>query len=850
MSNPVSALAPASAPAAALVPAEPDGGLSLPGAGDGDWARWLGEHTDPAWRPTEWQPRVWLFTGSVGEPSTSTSLCRTAACGTVVAPVNSFCPLCNQARKESGARARDFAATHVPVRTKLSFGQAAPACSVARAGRQCVRPASCKGLCAVHYALSRDYAQRHSGDWHAQAVPFEDAGVCPVPACLLPSVYRQGLCRHHTPQFREYRRTDPGADTLAWASSQAPYLAPHQFSLIPLPEPLRQEVLFGLQQADPWLRIFEPPQVRRMVRNLQGTTTLLSEVSDQQMCPHTSVAVHRMLGRVRTAVRAAYAQYTGTGPHEGEVLDLRALGQRARAAGGIKRPKTIDLRAVTQPWLRDLLRTWIVQQNPAADPFARTLRATELASAALAQRPGTEDPAALRYDDVTAVVEAFRRAPKLDGAPAGWNYRMSFSAAFFALIDYGRRSGTAQTLSAAFVRDPLTHRITEQDTNEDEIGKAIPEPVIRQLDAHLDSLGTGWARGQRTLEPEDLQLMYRTLYIVLRDTGRRPKEIVSLPRDCLETRHDQTSLIWHNHKSHRLRRRLPITASTAQAIRTWQACRDRLEPLLPPSGAPYLFPVLTNLGTLGHVPTSYLSESLRHWVDALPALDSQDTDAHGNPLPFDRSLVYAYAFRHSYAQRHADAGTPLDVLCELMDHKSVRTTQCYYTVSLQRKRDAVAKLSAHVVDVQGRPRPCSDTTYQLRSVAVPYGGCTEPTNVKAGGGSCPIRFQCAGCGFYRPDPSYLPVIEQHVNELRADRETARAMDAADFVITALTAQITAFEQVTASMNRRLAALPAAERDQIEEAGALLRKARAGSQHTLLPLLTQPDTTAPGQGDQP
>ncbi|WP_328565099.1 hypothetical protein [Streptomyces coelicoflavus] len=156
------------------------------------------------------------------------------------------------------------------------------------------------------------------------------------------------------------------------------------------------------------------------------------------------------------------------------------------------------------------------------------------------------------------------------------------------------------------------------------------------------------------------------------------------------------------------------------------------------------------------------------------------------------------------------------------------------TVSLKRKRDAVTKLSAHVVDNHGRPSPCSESAYELRSVAVPYGGCTEPSNVKAGGSSCPIRFQCAGCGYYRPDPSYLTAIEQHINELRADRETAQAMDAAEFVTTALTAQISAYEQVTDRMRRQLAALPDAERQEIEEAGAILRKARAGT-HTLLPL---------------
>ncbi|MFE9934670.1 hypothetical protein ACFYP3_37950, partial [Streptomyces sp. NPDC005533] len=103
-----------------------------------------------------------------------------------------------------------------------------------------------------------------------------------------------------------------------------------------------------------------------------------------------------------------------------------------------------DLRTIPQHWLRDLLRTWTIQQRPGADEFGRTLRGVELASRALASRPGTDDPARLRYDDVTAVVEAFRTALKLDGEPAGWNYRMSIASHFFALIDYGRRSGTAK----------------------------------------------------------------------------------------------------------------------------------------------------------------------------------------------------------------------------------------------------------------------------------------------------------------------------------------------------------------------------------------------------------------------
>lgn len=129
----------------------------------------------------------------------------------------------------------------------------------------------------------------------------------------------------------------------------------------------------------------------------------------------------------------------------------------------------------------------------------------------------------------------------------------------------------------------------------------------------------------------------------------------------------------------------------------------------------------------------------------------------------------------------------------------------------------------------------SELTYQRGSVAVPYGGCVEPSNVKAGGNACPIRFQCAGCGFYRPDPSYLPALEQHINDLRADRETAEAMDVAAFVIDNLTQQIHSYEQATATMRAKLAELPAQERTAIEDAATVMRKTRVAEGRALLPL---------------
>ena len=105
----------------------------------------------------------------------------------------------------------------------------------------------------------------------------------------------------------------------------------------------------------------------------------------------------------------------------------------------------------------------------------------------------------------------------------------------------------------------------------------------------------------------------------------------------------------------------------------------------------------------------------------------------------------------------------------------------------------------------------------------------------AGGGACPIRFQCAGCGFYRADPSYMPALEHHVADLRADRETAPAMDVDDFVLGNLTDQITSYQNVLDSMHTTLASYDDAERDEVERAAAVLRKVRAGSGRIQLPI---------------
>jgi integrase len=166
--------------------------------------------------------------------------------------------------------------------------------------------------------------------------------------------------------------------------------------------------------------------------------------------------------------------------------------------------------------------------------------------------------------------------------------------------------------------------------------------------------------------------------------------------------------------------RLPITQPTAAAVRAWQDRHAGSAPRY--AGDSLLFPALTETSGFDHLAASYISEAIRHWADAIPELHGEGAGRDGSHLPFNRSPIFPYAFRHPYAQRHADAGTPVDVLKDLMDHRSVSTTQGYYKITLKRKRDAVVKLSAHVIDRRGTAAPCSPAAYEMRSVAVPYGG--------------------------------------------------------------------------------------------------------------------------------
>jgi len=248
-----------------------------------------------------------------------------------------------------------------------------------------------------------------------------------------------------------------------------------------------------------------------------------------------------------------------------------------------------------------------------------------------------------------------------------------------------------------------------------EPGRDLPPEIMRQLCAHLDML---------TSPP------MRTGIELAIDTGRRPEEIATLAFDCLARDADGGPvLVYDNHKALRPGRRLPISERTAAVI-TAQQQRVRAAYPHTPVGELTLLPTDRRNPDGRQAITAFsLAFAHRAWIDRLPVLRTADQ------TEFDKRKIVLYAYRHTYAQRHADAGVPIDVLRELMSHRKLDTTKQYYRVGEQRRREAVDRVAAPRFDRHGnriwrQAQALLDSEHARRAigeVAVPFGVCAEPS---------------------------------------------------------------------------------------------------------------------------
>jgi len=112
---------------------------------------------------------------------------------------------------------------------------------------------------------------------------------------------------------------------------------------------------------------------------------------------------------------------------------------------------------------------------------------------------------------------------------------------------------------------------------------------------------------------------------------------------------------------------------------------------------------------------------------------------------------------------------------------------------------------------------------------VPFGTCSEPSNVQAGGKACPYRFRCTGCDHFSTDISYLPDLHAYLDDLLRNRERVLSTVDVEEWARAEAApsheEITSIRRLISRIENGMDELTAAEREQTDQAIAIVRRHR-------------------------
>jgi len=691
----------------------------------------------------------------------------------------------------------------------------APADRCAVSACRCVPTMRHAVLCEQHARTLRARRPRRSIEQFLadpRVRPLPPMVDCQVAACTRPADGACGYCNTHYQRWRTAQRTTPGLDHRWWQGRESGVAEPGQVNLRAMPALLVVEVLFGVQQRVRGGAKITDVDLRVLCDALRGQQVSSIEAGEVEYV--LTRPVRSLFNALTRHVRRALAD---PGSEQAkDVWDLAIFGHRGN----------LSFTLIAQPWLAQAAKRWAGEQLPRhrGRGVARVrgkINGLGLLSEYLGCRPdrGLVASALGRRD-----VEGFlNRLAYLESTGRISRYRRNGICrdvrevlAGIRALGLTRPGGPAAGLAGDFA---IERGDIPAGPERGEPGRDLPPEIMATLCANLD-----------TLEPAEVRVAAQ-LGI---DTGRRPEEILALPLDCLSRDKDGGAvLVYDNAKADRLARRLPIAQATAAVITAQQNRVRRRFPETPPGELKLLPSPRRNPD--GHRPISIdmLDNRHREWADGLPALHTS------NGAEFDKTKITPYAWRHSYAQRHADAGVAIDVLAELLDHRNLNVTRGYYRVGEDRRRAAVDTVTAMSFDRHGNRiwrdaqalLDSEHARYAVGEVAVPYGRCTEPSNVQAGGGACPVRFRCAGCDHFRTNVSYLPELRVYLDDLLQTRERlAAAIDGVDewarADATPSKEEITRIRRLIGRINADLERADDIDRAGIDEAVTVLRRHRA------------------------
>jgi integrase len=646
--------------------------------------------------------------------------------------------------------------------------------------------------------------------------PLPATGPCAVVACTRRRANRRGAyCASHYTRFHHIEKSSPNTDEQLWRRTEPGLEECGTANLRGLPDLVVAQVLLGLQRRTRYGSKTKMETLKWVCDTLRrDQTSSLEQLTAPATAGDRGTFVRELTRHVRQAMLDPEREKTE------DVWDLAAFGH-----GG-----QLVFTGISQPWLKQAAKRWAADDIPRRrgkpGPVVQThLNALIRLSESL--RAGRDDhgvrPDVLGRADIDRFLQRLAYLTAL-GQLSDYT-RLTICRGVRAVLARIRALGLTRPGSLAEgLGDDFT--LTRADMPAEpaaaEPGRDLPATVMTQLCNQLDRLEDITAREVRVA----VELAI--------DTGRRPEEICTLAFGCLT--HDANGapvLIYDNHKANRPGRRLPIATATAELIRNQKTQVRARYPDTPDLELVLLPSTWANPRGTRPISVANLSTRHREWVDALPPLHDVDDTT------FDKTKVFPYAYRHSWAQRHADSGVHIDVLRDLMDHDSLEATRRYYRVEEKRRREAVDKVTTLSFDRHGTRiwrdahalLDSEHARYAVGEIAVPYGTCSEPANVQAGGGACPVRFRCIGCDHYSTTVAHLPDLQAYLDDLLRTRERlTAAMDGVDewarIDATPSAEEITRIRRLINRIKGDVAALDDTERAQIDDAVAVVRRHRA------------------------
>ena len=669
-------------------------------------------------------------------------------------------------------------------------------------------------LCRAHLHQQREVLGVGLEEFlaHPDARPLPPCGPCQVTACVRDRDGTSGdYCKGHVDRWAKARKASPRLDERRWRATTAAIARPGLVSLRGLPPGPIVEVLLGLQQ--------------RCAAERRTPHKLLRTICDDMRRQQVTTIAGFVPGTVQQSVVNSFRMHLRRAAATAETekaedsWDLALFGHVGR----------MTFTPITQDWLRETAKRWALEELPRhrGRRVSGTLQAyvnsiARLSESLRARPDGGRVPAALGRADAENFLN--RLAFQQTAGQVSLRLRERICRDLRQVLEHIRARGlTRPGQPAAGLSDDfaLLAGDVPHPPQPGEPSRDLPAEIIARLCGHLDELEAVSSRRMRVAVE------------LLIDTGRRPEEICVIGFGCLDRDSDGAPvLVYDNHKAARLGRRLPVSEATAQLITAQQEWTRARYPHTPAAELKLLPTVLANPGGRKGIRTESLSERHRTWVDALPPLLRADGSE------YDKAKITLYAYRHTYAQRHADAGVPVDVLRELMDHRLLDATRQYYRVGETRRRQAVDRVTGMQFDRHGnrtwhQAKALLDSEHVRRAVgevAVPFGVCAEPSNVKAGGQACPFRFRCAGCDHFRTDVSYLPDLQAYLDDLLRSRERLLAATELDDWAKAdalpSEEETTRIRRLITRIKAGLGELTAAERDHVDQAVAVVRQHRA------------------------